>query len=90
VYLWESETSCHTDSIRKRWIDRHQKSYCKKHPEDTLSCKAKKSDFCDFSEIQALPKAKKEALIHKRKCSLLNSYFSTDLADMAREVAKQS
>ncbi len=73
TYLFETETSCHTDSIRKRWIENYQKQRCKKYPEDTVSCTARKADLCDYSQVQAMPKARKDAFIHERTCSFFSN-----------------
>lgn len=69
-YLLEVEASCHTDTIRKRWIEYFQKSYCKKHPKDTYSCQARKNNFCDYAQVQKMPLKEKEKFTNKRICKI--------------------
>jgi len=75
--LWETESNCHTDSIRKRWIDQYQKIRCAKHPKDTMSCKVKKIDLCDFSEVQRMPSILKNMFISERECRVLPKLLPT-------------
>lgn len=51
LYQFAMEIEGHTDQYRKNWIEDAQKSYCEAHPTDEHSCKAKKSDLIDDTEI---------------------------------------
>ncbi len=72
--LFAQEIQCHTDDLRRQWIDLFKKVYCSKHPEDLHSCTAKKEDLCNFQEVMKdpnSPKAKK--IIIDRTCKLYPS-----------------
>lgn len=68
VDLFAQETECHTDAIRSRWIDKFQKNYCSKHPEDSRSCKVKKKDLCDLKKVQLMPETESIDFILARVC----------------------
>jgi hypothetical protein len=71
-YLLNAEASCQIDSIRKRWINTYQEIYCRKNPKDIRSCNIKKSELCDYSEVEKMPPKEREKLITKRLCE---TYF---------------
>lgn len=70
VTRFAQETECHTDAIRSRWIDKFQKNYCSKHPEDSRSCKMKKKDLCDSKKVQLMPEAESMDFIFARVCKM--------------------
>lgn len=78
-HIWFQEVTCHTDFARGRWIDKFQKPYCQKHPEDARSCTIAKVDLCDsnaplseHTACQRLSKASKatQEFFQKQLCIL--------------------
>jgi hypothetical protein len=71
VVLFRDEYVCHTDRYRQEWIDRFQKIYCDKHPDDFgRSCKTKKKDLCDQDKLLSMSLSKRSEFAFKRACKL--------------------
>ncbi len=69
--LFAQEVQCHTDAIRKQWIDKFKKIYCAKHPDDTRSCTAKKKDLCNLQELYKDPNGQNTMeIVTERTCRL--------------------
>ena len=69
IHQFNQEIWCHTDAIRRQWIDKFQKIYCEKNPKDERSCKTKRDELCDYQ----LPESFGAGALAKRVCKLFPS-----------------
>jgi hypothetical protein len=77
VHFFMQETSCHTDHYRRQWIDEYQKIYCKKHPEDSRSCEAKMTDFCELNAFRSMPLLEQIEIVLENTCKAFPEAHAT-------------
>lgn len=65
-HLFSQEMHGHTDFMRAFWYDHHQKTYCKKHPEDSESCKGSKAELVDYHAYTQKPLEEQHQIILER------------------------